>query len=85
MSGHATSDPDSFSGSRTDPFFADSPFSMTEGARLNLIAGGSVTGFNQSEISGVPEPGTWALLGAGFGLMALLGLKRSRKERLQTI
>ena len=85
VSGHATSDPDSFSGSRTDPFFADSPFSMTEGASLALRAGGSVTGFNQSEISGVPEPGTWALLGSGFGLMALLGLRRSRKDRLATI
>jgi hypothetical protein len=76
VSGHATTDPDSFSGSLTDPFFAHAPFSMTEGASLALIAGGSVTGFNQSEISGVPEPGTWALMGVGFGLMALLGLRR---------
>ena len=85
VSGHATADPDSFSGSRTDPFFADSPFSMTEGASLALRAGGSVTGFNQSEISGVPEPQTWALMGVGFGFVAFMGFKRSRKDRLATI
>lgn len=32
----------------------------------------------------VPEPSTWAMLGTGFGLMALLGLRRSRKDRLAT-
>ena len=85
VSGHATADPDSFSGSKFDAFHASSPFSMTEGATLNLIAGGAVTGFNQSEISGVPEPQTWALMGVGFGLVALMGFKRSRKDRLATI
>lgn len=33
--------------------------------------------------SAVPEPGTWAMLGLGFGGLALAGFKRSRKvERL---
>ena len=48
MSGHATTDPDSFSGSLTDAFDANAPFSLTEGAALALRADGSVTGFNQS-------------------------------------
>ena len=30
--------------------------------------------------SAVPEPSTWAMLGAGFGLMALFGLKRKRNR-----
>ena len=84
VSGTPLTDPDSFSGSSSTPFDASSPFSMTESARLALRGSGSITGFNQAMESGVPEPSTWALLGAGFGLMALLGLKR-RKDRLQTI
>jgi hypothetical protein len=70
--------PDSFEGTVTTPFANPSPFSMTEGASLNLIAGGSVTGFNQNMQSGVPEPSTWALIGIGFGLMGLIGFSRRR-------
>ena len=76
VSGHAVTDPDSFSGSKIAAFDAGSPFSMTEGAALALRSGGSVTGFNQAMQSGVPEPSTWALLGVGFGLLGLLGLKK---------
>lgn len=78
VSGHALTDPDSFSGSRISAFDALNPFSMTEGAQLVLRADGSVTGFSQSMQSGVPEPRTWAMLAMGFGLMALLGVKRKR-------
>ena len=85
VSGHATSDPDSFAGSRLSAFSAGGPFSMTEGASLALRAGGSVTGFDQSMTTGVPEPKTWAMLGIGFGLMALLSAKKVRKDRLATI
>jgi hypothetical protein len=80
--GHALTDPDSFSGSNLASFVNGGPFSMTEGARLALNGGGSITGFNQSMTSGVPEPKTWALMGVGFGLMGLMGWKRSRKDRL---
>ena len=76
VSGHALTDPDSFSGSKIDAFVASAPFSMTEGASLALRADGSVTGFNQSMTTGVPEPSTWAMLGLGFGLMALVGFRR---------
>ena len=77
VSGHAVTDPDSFSGSLISPFAADAPFSMTESAALVLRADGSITGFNQSmETTAIPEPSTWALMGVGFGLMAWLGHKR---------
>ena len=86
VSGHATTDPDSFSGSLIAPFATDGFYSMTEGAQLALRSGGSITGFNQSmEASAVPEPSTWALLGLGFGALAFAGFKRSRRERLSTI
>jgi hypothetical protein len=78
VSGHATTDPDSFSGSLLSPFDANAPFSMTEGAALILRGDGSVTGFNQAMQTGVPEPRTWAMLAIGFGLMALLGVRRKR-------
>ena len=79
--GTPLTNPDSFSGSNLQAFVANSPFSMTEGARLNLIGGGSITGFNQAMVSGIPEPRTWAMLVIGFGLMAVAGFKR-RRDRL---
>ena len=77
VSGHAVTDPDSFSGSRITAFDASAPFSMSEQAALVLRADGSITGFNQSmESTAVPESSTWAMIGIGFGLMAWLGQKR---------
>ena len=81
VSGHATTDPDSFSGSLLSPFDALAPFSMTEGAALALRSGGSVTGFNQSMQSGVPEPSTWAMLILGFAGLAWTGLRRRKSAR----
>ena len=72
VSGHATTDPDSFAGSNIAPFVAGGLFSMTEGAALSLITGGSITGFNQSMVTtaaAVPEPFSLGVLGMG-----LLGL-----------
>lgn len=72
VSGHATTDPDSFAGSNIAPFAAGGLFSMTEGAALSLITGGSITGFNQSMVTttaSVPEPFSLGVLGMG-----LLGL-----------
>jgi hypothetical protein len=87
VSGHAITDPDSFSGSRITAFAADAPFSMTESASLVLRADGSITGFNQSmeSTSPIPEPSTWAMGIVGFAGLAFLGFKRSRKDRLATI
>ena len=81
VSGHAVTDPDSFSGSKIAGFDALAPFSMTEGAALVLRADGSVTGFNQSMTSGVPEPSTWAMLVMGACAMAWAGLRRGKSPR----
>ena len=79
VSGTAATNPDSFSGSNIAPFVAGGLFSMTEGAALDLIAGGSVTGFNQSMVTlaslPVPEPMTLGILGMG---MLGLGMVRYR-------
>ena len=84
VSGHALTDPDSFSGSRIAAFDATSPFSMTESASLVLRADGSITGFNQSmESTAIPEPSTWAMLAIGFGLMAWGAASRRNVHRLQ--
>ena len=48
VTGTPATNPDSFSGSNLAGFINGSPFSMTEGASLALIGGGSITGFNQS-------------------------------------
>jgi hypothetical protein len=84
VSGVPLTDPDSFSGSNLASFSANAPFSMTEGARLALIGTGSITGFNQSMTSGVPEPKTWAMLLIGFGFLGLAGFRRRVKNRLGT-
>ena len=78
VSGHAVTDPDSFSGSRLAAFDASGPFSMTEGAALVLRGGGSVTGFNQAMETGVPEPSIWAMLIIGFAGLAWAGLRRAK-------
>ena len=84
VSGHALTDPDSFSGTRIAAFDASAPFSMTEGAALALRSGGSVTGFNQAMQSGVPEPSTWAMLAIGFGLLAWSGRRRGGFANLRS-
>jgi hypothetical protein len=81
-SGTPTTDPDSFAGTANSPFFAGGLFSMTETANLALAAGSSITGFNESMASSaIPETKTWVMLISGFGLMAALGWKKSRKNR----
>jgi hypothetical protein len=77
--------PDSFSGTHLSAFASGGPFSMTESAHLNLIAGGSVTGFDQSMTSSaIPEPKTWVMLGLGFAALAFFGARR-KVGRLATI
>jgi hypothetical protein len=80
--GTPVTNPDSFSGSRTTAFSELSPFSMTEGASLNLIAGGSVTGFDQNMQSGVPEASTWVMALLGFAALVGLGARRRSKAAL---
>lgn len=74
-SGSAATDPDSFSGTRSDPFTASALFSMTEGAALALAAGASVTGFNQDMQTSIPETSTWAMLMLGFCLLGWVSMR----------
>ena len=79
VTGTPTTDPDSFSGSRNTAFAALAPFSMTEGADLNLVTDASITGFSQSMRSGViPETSTWVMLGLGFAALGFVGAKKKR-------
>jgi hypothetical protein len=83
VSGHAVTDPDSFSGSRFTAFDASAPFSMTEAAVLNLRPDGSVTGFNQSMTSGVPELSSWGMLALGFGFLTFVSIRKTRSRDWQ--
>jgi hypothetical protein len=85
VAGTPTTNPDSFSGTINTGFNALAPFSMTETASLNLVSGGSITGFNQSMEAIVPEARTWVMMGLGFGFMGLMGARKVRKDRLSTL
>ena len=52
---------------------------------INFTAASQSFGGSAQLTTGVPEPKTWAMLIAGFGLMALLGVRRSRRDRLASI
>ena len=49
---------------------------------IDFTAASQSFGGSAQLTTGVPEPKTWAMLIAGFGLMALLGVRRSRRDRL---
>ena len=76
----------SFSFNGFGPDHLNGPYGLAEELTLTLQPGSGVfvQGLSMSA-SAVPEPKTWALMGVGFGLMALMGYKRSRKDRLATI
>jgi hypothetical protein len=79
---NVSTSPDSFSGTKDTAFFSSGLFSMAEGAALTLKPGASITGFNESmAASAIPETKTWAMLGIGFGLMAIMGVRRRRDSR----
>ena len=79
VSGAAATNPDSFAGSNVAAFVDSNSFSMTEGAALALIVGGSITGFNQSMVTtaAVPEPASLGILGLG---MLGLGMVQYRRR-----
>ena len=63
-------------------FDASAPFSMTEGAALALRVRWQRHGLQPGDESGVPEPSTWAMLLAGFGLLSMLGMRKRTGHRL---
>jgi PEP-CTERM motif len=77
--------PDSFSFNGVGLGPVSGTYGLAERLSLNLAPGAqiAVQGISM-EAGAVPEPGTWALMGVGFGLMALFGVKRARKDRLAT-
>ena len=76
----------SFSFNGFGPDALNGPYGLAESLTLTLQPGSGVfvQGMSMSA-SAVPEPKTWAMLGVGFGVMAFMGFKRSRKDRLATI
>jgi hypothetical protein len=54
-----------------------SPFSVTELYRISSNGLGGAAN-NTIDISGVPEPSTWAMLGIGFAAMGFLGFRKAR-------
>jgi PEP-CTERM motif len=73
----------SFSFNGFGPDALNGPYGLAESLTLTLQPGAGVfvQGMSMSA-SAVPEPGTWAMGVVGFALMAGLGWKRSRKDRL---
>jgi hypothetical protein len=66
------------------PFSVTGLYGMAESLQLTLQPGAfvGVQSISMEATNAVPEPSTWAMLGAGFALMGLLGLrKRNRTPR----
>jgi hypothetical protein len=74
--------PHSFSFNAFSPDHLTSEYGLAESLTLTLQPFSQIGVQSISmDASAVPEPGTWALMGLGFGVMALLGVK-GRKNRL---
>jgi hypothetical protein len=59
-----------------------SPYGLAEELTLTLAPGATVFIQGMSmDASAVPEPGTWAMMGAGFAFIAFLGLRKRRAPR----
>jgi hypothetical protein len=70
----------SFNGSGFDPVLG--PYGLAESLTLTLQPGAIVGVQNVSmDVAAVPEPSTWAMMGAGFAFIAFLGFKRKREAR----
>ena len=71
----------SFNGSGVDA--VTGPYGLAESLTLTLQPGAVVGVQNVSmDVSAIPEPSTWVMMGGGFALLGLLGLrKRNRTPR----
>jgi hypothetical protein len=60
------------------------PYGMAERLTLTLAPGAEVA-VQGLAMDAVPEPKTWAMLIIGFGMMAFMGARKVRKDRLTAI
>lgn len=75
--------PFSFSANNTGFDHVLGPYGMAEELSLTLQPGAAIFVQGASMTAAVvPEPRTWIMLLAGFGVMAWAGLRRQRRERL---
>jgi hypothetical protein len=72
----------SFNGDGLDSVMG--PFGMAERLTLTLAPGAEVA-VQGMAMTAVPEPKTWAMLILGFGMMAFMGARKVRKDRLAAI
>jgi hypothetical protein len=65
------------------PFSVTGPYGMAEELQLTLQPGAfvGVQSISMDATSAVPEPSTWVMMGGGFGLLALLRLRKRRTPR----
>jgi PEP-CTERM motif len=62
-------------------------YGLAEELTLTLAPGATVfvQGVSMDATNAVPEPSTWAMMGIGFGLVALLGLKKRKTARFLAV
>jgi hypothetical protein len=61
------------------------PYGMAEELHLTLAPGAEIAVQGAAMTASVPEPKTWAMLILGFGMMAFMGAKKVRKDRLAAL
>jgi hypothetical protein len=74
--------PFAFSSNSPDvPFSVSGLYGMAEGLQLTLQPGAfvGVQSISMNAVNGVPEPSTWVMMGGGFALLGLLGLRKRIK------
>ena len=63
------------------PFSVTGLYGMAEGLQLTLQPGAfvGVQSISMNAVNAVPEPSTWVMMGGGFALLGLLGLRKRIK------
>jgi len=71
---------DSFSHDGGGSVSDSGPFSMTEQAVFTLTPFGQLINRGQSEIKGIPEPSTWAMMLLGFAGLGYGAFRRANRS-----
>ena len=80
--------PFSFSSNSPDvPFSVTGLYGMAEGLQLTLQPGAfvGVQSISMNTVNGVPEPGTWAMMGVRLRPLAALGLRKRRVTEVRCL